>query len=89
MQGQKAIGKMEAKKKNAAKVTKGRDIVHFASEVKQELKRVDWTTKQELQSYTKIVVTCIFLFGFSIYLVDLLLRSGLDGINFLVKWIIG
>ncbi|MCH9610331.1 MAG: Protein translocase subunit SecE [Chlamydiales bacterium] len=86
MQGQKAIGRMEAKKKEAAK---GRDLVNFASEVKQELKRVDWTTKEELQSYTKIVVVCIFLFGFSIYFVDLLLRSGLGAINFLVKWIVG
>ena len=89
MQGQKAIGKMEAKNKNAAKSAKARDLVNFASEVKQELKRVDWTTKEELFSYTKLVVACIFLFGFSIYLVDLLLRSGLGGINFLVKWIVG
>ena len=80
---------MEAKKKENAKTAKGRDIINFASEVKQELKRVDWTTKEELQSYTKIVVACIFLFGFSIYCVDLLLRTGLGGINFLVKWIVG
>ncbi len=83
---QKAVGKMEAKKKEAAK---GREIVNFAAEVKQELKRVDWTSKEELISYARIVVSCIFLFGFSIYCIDLLLRSGLGAINFLVKWMIG
>lgn len=81
---------MEAKKReDATKTAKGRNFVNFAAEVKQELKRVDWTTKEELLSYTKIVVACIFIFGFSIYCVDLLLRTGLGGINFLVKWIVG
>lgn len=89
MEGQKAIGKMDAKKKEAARSIRGRDLVRFAAEVKEELKRVEWTTQDELRSYTKIVVVCIFLFGFSVYFVDLLLRMGLGSINFLVKWIIG
>ncbi|MCP5469264.1 MAG: preprotein translocase subunit SecE [Chlamydiales bacterium] len=85
----KAIGKMDVKKGGAAKAAKGRELVTFAAEVKQELKRVEWTTKDELKSYTKIVVSCIFLFGFSIYLIDIMLRGGLGIINFLVKWMVG
>ena len=80
---------METRGKDSAKKARSRDLVHFVSEVKQELKRVDWTTKEELRATTRIVVSCIFLFGFSVYCTDLVLRSLLGSINFLVKWIVG
>ncbi|MCH9608935.1 MAG: Protein translocase subunit SecE [Chlamydiales bacterium] len=86
MQRVKAIQKMEAKKQTKADA---QSLVKFFGDVKQELKRVDWTSKDELRAYTKIVVACIFSFGLSIYFVDLIIRGSLDFMNLFVKWLVG
>lgn len=83
---------METKKGRpsaASKAADGRKVVRFMGEVKLELKRVDWTSKEELKAYTKIVVACIFAFGFSIYFIDLLIRGCLGLVNMMVKLLIG
>lgn len=70
----------------------GRDvkrIAHFVGEVKQELKKVEWTSKDELKSYTKIVLISTFLFGFFIYLIDLSIQGVLGGINFIISALFG
>ena len=51
---------------------KGKD--HFFQEMKQEMKKVSWTTKEELLVCTKIVVSAIFALGMGIYAVDLFIR---------------
>jgi preprotein translocase subunit SecE len=82
------VTEMEIKKPQSSSDTKSlhkRSIVEFGREVKQELKKIDWTTKSELSSYTKIVVASMFLFGFAIYLVDLIIQGMLGGINVLFK----
>ncbi len=85
---QKAIQKMDTKKRPAGAADRV-NPVQFVGEVKQELKRVDWTSKDELFAYTKIVVACIFAFGLSIYLIDLVIRGALDFMNLFVKWLVG
>ncbi len=67
----------------------GRTLVRFFGDVKQELRRVDWTSKDELTSYTKIVVISMFVFGTFVYFVDLLMQGFLGAINLVVKFLIG
>lgn len=78
---------METNKRTSA--ANGQSMVKFVGDVKQELKRVDWTAKDELFAYTKVVVACIFTFGISIYLIDLMIRGCLGVMNLFVKWLVG
>lgn len=61
---------------NRAKVT------DFIEEMKAEVARVTWTTREELEVYTKIVVCSTLVFGMGIYCVDLLIQGVLGGIGF-------
>ena len=45
--------------------------VTFFEKCKEELKKVTWTTKEELIFCTKAVIVATFFFGLAIYLVDL------------------
>lgn len=88
----KAIEKMDIKKPRStpvSSVAEGKKVVEFVGEVKQELRKIEWTSKDELKAYTKIVLVSTFLFGMLIYLADLLIQGVLGGINFLVRVIIG
>jgi preprotein translocase subunit SecE len=77
---------MDTKKNGSQKESTGS---HFISEVKQEFNRVDWTSKEELKTYTKIVVGSTFFFGLVIYVVDLTLRGTLELINEGFKFLVG
>lgn len=77
---------MDTKKSSSHKERSG---MHFISEVKQEFNRVDWTSKEELKTYTKIVVGSMFFFGLMIYIVDLTLRGTLELINEGFKFLVG
>jgi preprotein translocase subunit SecE len=61
----------------------------FIKELKEELKKVSWTSKKELILSTKIVVGSTFVFGFGVYLVDLLVQGSLNGLHALVFKVIG
>jgi preprotein translocase subunit SecE len=58
-------------------------------EFKEELKKVSWTTKDELKLFTKIVIGATFVFGLGIYLVDLIIKGCLHQIGNIVRWIFG
>lgn len=62
--------------------------MEWFGEVKQEVKKITWTTKEELILFTKVTVGMTFAVGLGIYLVDLLIQSGLSGVSALVKAII-
>lgn len=88
----KVIEKMEINKNRSSATSKkidGRKVVTFVGDVKQELKKVEWTNKEELKSYTKIVLVSTFLFGMFIYFIDLIIQGFLGGINMLVKFFTG
>ncbi|MCB1073004.1 MAG: preprotein translocase subunit SecE [Chlamydiales bacterium] len=72
---------------NAAKKKKAKAKGNFFLEMKEEMKKVSWTSKDELKTCGKIVIGSIFVLGIGIYLVDLLIRSSLDGIGNLVRLI--
>lgn len=61
--------------------------VSFLHNMKEEMKRVSWTTKDELRTCGKIVIGAIFFLGLGIYLVDLLIRLVINGIGNLVRLI--
>jgi len=57
----------------------------FIADLKQELKKVSWTPKEEIVQATKIVIGSTFFLGFSVYLVDLFVKGVLDSIARIAK----
>ncbi len=68
---------------------KRKTAFRFVQELKEELKKVSWTTKEELRLSTKIVIGAIFLFGLGIYLFDLVIKGALDFIALIVHFLFG
>jgi preprotein translocase subunit SecE len=61
----------------------------YVRELKEELRKVSWTTKDELKLATKLVVGTTFLFGLGIYLADLIIKGALDLVSLVVHFIFG
>ena len=61
----------------------------FLQEIKDELRRVTWTPAAELKTFTKIVIGSTFVFGLGTYCGDLIIKSILDGIALLFRWVTG
>ena len=59
----------------------------FFQGMKEEMKKVSWTSKEELKTCGKIVIGSIFVLGLGIYLIDLFIRLVLSGIGNLVRLI--
>jgi preprotein translocase subunit SecE len=58
-------------------------------ELKEELKKVTWTSKDELVLFTKIVVGSTFALGLGIYGIDLVIKGVLNGFGALIHLIFG
>ncbi|NGX36997.1 MAG: Protein translocase subunit SecE [Chlamydiae bacterium] len=81
---------MEAKsKKRSSDKKKRKDPFTFISDLKEELKKVSWTTKAELISATKTVIIATFAFGMGIYVVDLAIKGVLGLIKRTLLFIFG
>lgn len=65
-------------KEAAVKAGEWRD---FLGDIKAEFGKINWTTPEELQTYTKIVVGATFLFGMGIYVMDLVIQLVLGGLE--------
>ncbi len=50
-------------------------VIGFVEGIKGEFKRVSWTGRDELLSYTKMVVLATFISGFAVFGVDLALQK--------------
>ncbi len=61
----------------------------FLREVQEELKKINWTTKEELKTCTKIVIGATFLLGIGIYFSDLFIQRTLQLISSISKFIGG
>lgn len=61
----------------------------FFGEVKTELFKIDWTSKEELKVYTKIVVAATLALGMGIYCMDLVIQNFLVALGTLVRLITG
>ncbi|MEM1282037.1 MAG: preprotein translocase subunit SecE [Chlamydiota bacterium] len=69
--------------------TQAKQATNFFADVKTEFKKITWTSKEELQVYTKIVVGATFLCGMGVYFIDLLIRGGLSMLEGLTRFIFG
>jgi preprotein translocase subunit SecE len=58
-------------------------------QLKEELKKITWTSKEELKFCTKVVIGATFVFGIGIYLVDLLIKGILMGLSSLFHGVFG
>lgn len=76
-------------KKRAQAALKNRDRVQWLQGLKGELKKVSWTSREELKLCTKIVVGSTICFGLGIYVVDLVVKGFLDGIHVLTRIVFG
>jgi preprotein translocase subunit SecE len=65
------------KEKEATVSRKKLQLADFIGEIKAELRRINWTSPDELKTYTKIVVGATFFCGMGIYFMDLLIQAGL------------
>lgn len=61
----------------------------YIQELKEELKKVSWTSQEELRFATKMVVMTTLFFGVGIYLVDFLIKGSLEMIRTVVHFIFG
>ena len=50
----------------------------FLSEVRQELKRVTWPSRREVYATTIVVILTSLFFGLYLFLVDLVLSTGVN-----------
>jgi preprotein translocase subunit SecE len=50
----------------------------FYADVRSEMKKVSWPSRQEVAGTTIVVIVAVFFFGFYLGLVDLILARGLD-----------
>ncbi len=69
--------------------SKKKRAFNYIQELKEELKKVSWTTKEELKLSTKVVIGATFLFGLGIYLFDLVIKGALDLVALVVHFIFG
>ena len=74
---------------NQGKVAKRKSLFGYVQELKDEMHKVSWTTKEELKLSTKVVIWSTFLFGFAVYIVDLCMKGALALIKTIVHFIFG
>jgi preprotein translocase subunit SecE len=67
---------------------KGWNPKEFVGDIKDELKKISWTSPEELKTYTQLVVAATFVAGMGIYFVDLLIQICLNGLGWIAKLII-
>ncbi len=69
--------------------SKKRQRTAYIQELKEELRKVSWTTKEDLKFATKMVVGATFILGLGIYLVDMIIKGCLDLIGLIAHFIFG
>lgn len=58
-------------------------VSEFVQDVKAEVKKITWTSRDELSFYTKLVVGATVVVGMSIYVLDLVIQISFFMLNFL------
>lgn len=79
----------EKKAQKQAEKFNEKGIVNFVGEIKSEFNKISWTSREELRTYTKIVVGATFAFGLGVYFMDIIIQTCLNGINFALRLITG
>ena len=55
-----------------------RHSLEFLRDVRKELNNVSWPSRSELTGTTMVVIVAVFFFGFFLYVVDLIVHSGMQ-----------
>jgi preprotein translocase subunit SecE len=83
------VKSMEAKKPQQSTATERtliiKQVKEFVGDIKSEINKITWTSREELLVYTKIVIGATFAFGMSIYILDLMIQGILSGLNLLLN----
>ena len=53
-------------------------VVEFIRDVRKELRNVSWPSRSELTGTTMVVIVAVFFFAFFLFVVDALVRTGMD-----------
>lgn len=83
---------MEIKKTEASPIESSfnvQKVRDFVGDIKSEIHKVHWTSREELLAYTKIVVITTFLFGMAIYFVDMMIQGSLSALSYLLSLVAG
>jgi len=80
---------MEGKRSQQSEAVRGKKAFQYFGSVKSEFKKISWTSKEELQVYTKIVIAATFLFGMLVYFIDVFIQYGLSIVNTVLRFIAG
>lgn len=89
------VKRMEAKdtKQQTPSVVEGKvkrkSWFDYAEDIKTEFKQINWTSKEELKTYTQITVGATFFFGMMIYFADLVIQTALGLMTYIVRLIAG
>jgi preprotein translocase subunit SecE len=88
------VKSMEIKKTHQTSTTENavsskKKVQDFVADIKSEVGKITWTNREELITYTKIVVVATFVLGMSIYMMDLLIQGTLSGLSLLLRLIAG
>lgn len=62
---------------------------HYFQDIKSEIKKISWTTKDELIFSTKLVVLSTVVFGLAIYFMEIVIRACLGFLGLIAKLIGG
>ncbi len=52
--------------------------VEFIRDVRNELNKVSWPSRNELVGTTTVVIIAVFFFGFYLFVVDIVVKAGMD-----------
>lgn len=66
-----------------------KSVRHFIGDVKAELFKINWTSYEELKSYTQIVCGATLVFGMGVYVADLLIQTFLSGLSVAIRLVFG
>ncbi len=67
----------------------GKKMFSYFRDVRSELKKVTWTSKSDLIFCTKAVIMATFIFGFTVYAIDLGIGGCLKAANSIFQAIFG
>lgn len=79
---------LHSSKEKESTTAKKLQAADFVGEIKAELKRISWTSPEELKTYTKIVVGATFVCGMGIYFMDLIIQASLWILESALRWIV-
>ncbi len=77
------------KAQGSAKTRRKMRSLEWIGGIKQEFKKITWTSRSELKTYTKVVVGSMLVVGLAIYGTDVAVQGILSGISSLIKAVIG